>query len=200
MLGSITPLGERGRGSRWWLTVSAYVTGSTVAGAATGAAFGLVGALTVEALGLSMSSRLGILAVVTAVGLLLDLHVAGLALPTVHRQVDEDWRTRYRGWFWGLGFGLQLGTGVVTIVTTSTIYATWAAALLTGSPALGAAVGAVFGLARSLPVLSVARVRRTDQLFAAEGRMRRLARPAQRATLAAGSALAGLSAVGALRW
>ena len=36
MLGSITPLGERGRGSRWWVTVTAYVLGSTLAGVALG--------------------------------------------------------------------------------------------------------------------------------------------------------------------
>ena len=45
MLGSITPLGERGRGSRWWLTVSAYLLGSILAGLVTGAVFGWAGSL-----------------------------------------------------------------------------------------------------------------------------------------------------------
>ncbi len=40
MLGSITPLGERSRGSRWWLTVTAYVVGSALAGLVTGGLFG----------------------------------------------------------------------------------------------------------------------------------------------------------------
>ena len=35
------------------------------------------------------------------------------------RQVNEDWMARYRGWAYGAGFGLQLGLGVVTIVTTA---------------------------------------------------------------------------------
>ncbi len=99
-----------------------------------------------------------------SIGLALDLHVFGLALPTVHRQVDEAWRTSYRGWVWGLGFGLELGTGVVTIVTSSTIYATWFAAFLSGDVVAGALVGVTFGLARSLPVLTVSRVRRPEQL------------------------------------
>src|SRR5207247_2143647 len=59
MLGSITPLGERGRRQRWTATVAAFVTGSAVyltfvatflsgsaaGGAAVGAAFGLLRSL-----------------------------------------------------------------------------------------------------------------------------------------------------------
>lgn len=200
MLGSITPLGERGRGSRWWLTASAYVVGSVLGGVAMGAAAGLLGAATVGALDVSTSVRLVVLGLALLVGLALDLRIGGLKLPTIHRQVDEEWRTRYRGWVWGLGFGLQLGTGVVTIVTTSTVYVTWLAAALTGSVAGGAVVGLVFGLARALPVFSVAGVRRPDQLLRVDGVLTRLAGPARRATYMAGTALAAAALVGAVRW
>lgn len=200
MLGSITPLGERGRGSRWWLTVSAYVVGSVLGGLATGAAFGVLGAVTVGALEVSTSVRLVVLGLALLAGLALDLRIGGLKLPTIHRQVDEEWRTRYRGWVWGLGFGLQLGTGVVTIVTTSTVYVTWLAAALTGSVGGGAVVGLVFGLARALPVFSVAGVRRPDQLLRVDGVLTRLAGPARRATYMAGTALAAAALVGAVRW
>lgn len=198
MLGSITPLGERSRGSRWWLTVTAYVLGSSMAGLVTGGVLGLLGSLTVARL--PVEARLVILAAGVVVGLLLDLRVFGLALPTVRRQVDEAWRTSYRGWVWGLGFGLQLGTGVVTIVTSSTIYGTWLAAFLTGDIVTGAMVGLAFGLARSLPVLAVSRVRRPDQLLRVDGRLSRLAGPAQRATYAASGALAAFSVAGVARW
>ncbi len=50
MLASITPLGERGRGQRWWLTVTAHVVGSVLGGAAIGAAMGLIG-MAIEGLG-----------------------------------------------------------------------------------------------------------------------------------------------------
>lgn len=200
MLGSITPLGERGRGSRWWLTVSAYVVGSVLGGLATGAAFGVLGAVTVGALEVSTSVRLVVLGLALLAGLALDLRIGGLKLPTIHRQVDEEWRTRYRGWVWGLGFGLQLGTGVVTIVTTSTAYVTWLAAALTGSVGGGAVVGLVFGLARALPVFSVAGVRRPDQLLRVDGVLTRLAGPARRATYMAGTALAAAVLVGAVKW
>ena len=156
MLGSITPLGERGRNRRWGVTVTAYLAGSVIGGLLIDGALGALGRLVTKVTGWSGASRLGLLAAVVAIGLLLDLRVAGLRLPTVHRQVNEDWMVRYRGWVYGLGFGLQLGTGVVTVVTTSAVYATLAAALLSGSAAAGALIGGVFGLIRAAAVFTVA--------------------------------------------
>jgi hypothetical protein len=198
MLGSITPLGERSRGSRWWLTTTAYVVGSASAGLMTGALLGAAGSLVIRSVGTGV--RLGVLGLAVAIGLAFDLGIAGLRLPTVHRQVAEAWRTEFRGWAWGLGFGLQLGPGVVTIVTTSTIYATWLAAFLSGSAATGAVVGLAFGLARSLPILAVSRVRRPDQLLHVDGVLTGLAAPARRLAIGAGAALAALSLAGAARW
>ena len=118
-------------------------------------------------------------------GALVDLRLLGLRLPTLRRQVNEDWLTRYRGWVYGVSFGFQLGLGVVTIVTTSAVYLTFAAAFLTGSPVGGAWIGAAFGLARASSVLWAGRVRRTDQLVALDGRLRAWDRPARRAAVAA---------------
>ena len=36
--------------------------------------------------------------------------------------MNEEWLTSYRGWVYGAGFGAQLGTGVVTIVTSPIVY------------------------------------------------------------------------------
>ena len=121
MLGSITPLGERGRGSRWWVTVSAYLAGSLVGGAVAGGLLAALG-LALGASGWSTSVRLAAIAIALVFGLVLDLGVGGLRLPTIRRQVDEGWRGSYRGWVWGLTFGFQLALGVVTVVTTSTVY------------------------------------------------------------------------------
>jgi hypothetical protein len=195
MLGSITPLGERGRGSTWWVTVTAYVAGSVVGGAALGATLGGLGAAIAPTA--SAASRLALLGATVGIGLALDL---GGRLPSVHRQVDEAWRTRYRGWVWGLGFGVQLGLGVVTIVTTSTVYATWTAAVLSGGALAGAAIGATYGLARALPVFGVAGVHRSDQVLRVDATLRRLATPARRLTYATGAALATAALVGATRW
>ena len=156
MLTSITPLGERGRGNRWAVTMTAYVVGSLLGGATVGLVLGAAGSL------------LPTLPVLLLAGLVcLAAAVADLGpwrLPGGHRQVDEDWLTRYRGWVYGFGFGLQLGLGVVTIVTSAATYALLGLALLTGSPLAGLALGAVFGLSRALPALLLARAQTHDEI------------------------------------
>jgi len=195
MLGSITPLGERGRGSRWGITVSAYIIGSAAGGAALGWAFGWAG----SPLDLPADLRLAILGVAIAAAIAFDLHLGGLRLPSTRRQVDETWRASYRGWVWGLTFGAQLAVGVITVVTTAMVYVTWLAALLTGSAAAGALVGLAFGLARGLPIVSVARVRTSGQLLGVDRTLQRLAAPARRVSVAAGVSIAGLALLGAAR-
>jgi hypothetical protein len=178
------------------VTVSAYLVGSAAGGALAGgllAAFGMA----VGVGGWSMSARLAAIAVALLVGLALDLGVGGLRLPTIRRQVDEEWRGSYRGWVWGLAFGFQLALGVVTIVTTSTVYVTWLAAALGGSVAGGVAIGVAFGSARALPVFAVAGVRSPGQLLGVDATLRRLAGPARSATYAAAGALAGVAAAAA---
>jgi hypothetical protein len=195
MLGSITPLGERGRGSRWWLTVSAYITGSVIGGAVMGGLLGWLG----SAVELTASLRLLLLGFGALLAIAVDLRIGGLRLPTTHRQVEEAWRTRYRGWAWGLAFGFQLALGVVTVVTSATVYLTWLAALLAGSVRGGLIIGVAFGLARALPVLSVGRVRSPSQVLGVDRVLRRMAGPAHRLTIAAGGAVAALAVAGAIR-
>jgi hypothetical protein len=104
MLASINPLGERARKTRWGRTVTWYLAGSTAGGLTIGAIAGLLGA----ALRLASPSPtlLGVLAVgACLVGLVLDLGVLGVRRPTVHRQVNQGWLDRYRGWLYGGGFG-----------------------------------------------------------------------------------------------
>ena len=165
MLASIHPLGERARDRRWGVTVGAYLLGSTVAAALFGVALGGLGGL----LPLTAGVTAGLVIVAGALALAADL--GAFRLPTVHRQVDKDWLDRYRGWVVGLGFGFQLGLGVVTIVNTAAVYLTLVLALLSGSAAVGAVVGTTFGLVRALVILVVAPVRRPDQLRLALRRM-----------------------------
>lgn len=167
MLASIHPLGERARDRRWSVTVSAYLLGSALAAAALGALLGGLGGL----LPLGPGATAVAVIVLCGAALAFDLGLGGLTLPTVRRQVDKDWLDRYRGWVVGVGFGVQLGLGVVTIVTTAAVYLSLALAVLTRSVAAGAAVGATFGLVRALVILAVAPVRRPDQLRAALRRM-----------------------------
>jgi hypothetical protein len=158
MLASITPLGERGRRNRWSVTAGAYMVGVVAGGAALGAAAGLIGRALAVLAWPSPSQRLLITGILTATALALDLPVAGLRLPTIRRQVNEDWLATYRGWVYGFGFGIQLGVGLVTIVSTAAVYLAVAVAFLSGSVTGGLLIGAVFGLARALPLLATRRV------------------------------------------
>jgi len=173
MLSSISPLGERARAARWGLTVTAYVVGSLLGGTAIGAVAGAVGAALPRTWLTSPAAVWAVVALLL-VGLVLDLRSGSQGPPSWRRQVDEAWLARYRGWVYGLGFGFQLGLGVVTIVTSSTVYATLVLAALTGSVAAGALVGAVFGVARALPVLALRRVENRGELHRLFAQLERL--------------------------
>jgi hypothetical protein len=197
MLASITPLGERGRGNRWWLTALAYEAGSVAGGAAMGALAGTAGLLISRLLlapAAPERARVVAAAVVTTIALGAELgHRSGrLRLPTTHRQVDRRWLDRYRGWVYGAGFGLQLGTGVVTIVNSVAMYALVGLVLAIASPVWGCAVGAVFGLARALPLLAFGRARdfgAVQRAHRALERMARSSRSGATAVLAASAVL-----------
>jgi hypothetical protein len=197
MLASITPLGERGRGRRWGITVGAHLVGAVLSGGAIGALLGLVGAAPVRTM--SLEVRLGALAIAATAGVVLDARVGGLRLPTPVRQVNEEWMNRYRGWVYGLGFGIQLGSGVATIVTTSAVYVTFVTAALSGGPGAGAAIGATFGLVRGATLIAGIRVKRPEQLVRVDEILRRWNAPTLVAALAVQSAISAALAAGAMR-
>jgi sulfite exporter TauE/SafE len=199
MLGSITPLGERGRQGRWAITASFYLVGSLLAGTLLGGVSGLAGRL---AFAIWQPSQAAILAGITVLALVaatVDAGVRHVKLPTVHRQVDRTWLDRYRGWVYGFGFGFQLGLGVTTIVTTAAVYLLVGVALLSASPSSGAVVGAVFGLARAVPVLATRRVTTADRLSRMHTKTERWQRRAQGVTIAMEALVATLSVIAILR-
>lgn len=189
MLTSITPLGERGRASRWSVTVTAYLIGSVAGGAALGLLAGTAGGL----LPVSRPGALAVAAPVTALAATLALLVELGRLPappSLRRQVDEDWLHRYRGWVYGLGYGVQLGFGLATIVATASLYVVLLLAALTGSAGAGALVGAGFGAARALPVLLLHDVHTSGRLTAVARRVESRASTARRAVATAMGLLA----------
>ena len=191
MLASINPLGERGRNQRYRVTVTAYIVGSTLAGAALGGFLGLVGTPLA-----TPTVALVVVAAIAIAGTVLDARVFGLHVPGPKRQVNENWLVTYRGWVYGAGFGLQLGLAFLTIVTASATWVAFACALLAGNATAGAAIGATFGLARALPILTAARVSEPSALHAVVRRLDRLRpRVAVATTAAQGAAAAGLLAL-----
>jgi hypothetical protein len=119
-----------------------------------------------------------LVAALLVVGLVLDRRNQR-SVPSWRRQVDEQWLTRYRGWVYGVGFGTQLGFGLVTIITSTTTYAAVLLAALTGHVGAGLAVGATFGVVRALPSLLMARVVEREDLHRAFIRVERWANPAR---------------------
>jgi hypothetical protein len=198
MLGSITPLGERARNSRWAVPASFYAAGSLVAGALLGLGAGALGEAGRRALHVPPAGAMLLLAAAIAAGILLDVGLGGTRLPSIHRQVDEDWLHRYRPWVYGLAFGFQLGLGVVTIVAISATYVLFLAAFLTASPAQGAIIGGAFGMIRALPLLAVFNVRGPSQLGRVDAALRHWDRPARSAALWLQGAVGVAAVTGAL--
>ena len=105
--------------------MTAFVLAASVAGAGLGAVLGLLGSALLG--GVSPSARLVLLAIAFVVALAVDLRPG--PAPGPHRQVDERWLDRYRGWVYGVGYGAQLGFGLATVVSSAATYVALLAAL-----------------------------------------------------------------------
>ena len=184
MLASLTPLGERSRGFSWRVTASAYAVGAIGGAAAAGAALGAIGSLLPGGTGWRSVSLL----LVVAAALAIDASPLRRRLPVTRRQVNEDWMARYRGWVYGAGFGAQLGVGFTTLVACAAVYATFAAELLSPSPAIGALLGVAFGTVKALSLLPARVGRDRFSLLALHRRIARL-EPASAWTVVAGELL-----------
>jgi sulfite exporter TauE/SafE len=195
MLASITPLGERGRHSRWGITVTAYLLGATIAGAALGALAGELGALAVPG-SIDPGARLAVVGALALVAAGLDAR--GDRVPGPRRQVNEDWLLAFRGWVYGVGYGAQLGLGITTVVSSAALYVAMVAAVATGEASRGALVMGCFGVARGLTLLAAAGVRRPEQLIALHARLRQWRGPARTAGIATLAAIAAGAVVGVL--
>lgn len=185
MLASISPVGEAARGQRWSVTATAYLVASATGGALLGALAGVLGWVLFSLAGRPPTSVLvAVLAVLAAVAVLTDRGVLPVRLPSWHRQVDETWLTRYRGWVYGAGFGFQLGAGVFTRIPSAAFHLVLVAAAATGSVGSGAIVGVTFGTVRALPLLLAGRHRDPARLNAFHRRMDAAAPLADRVTSA----------------
>ena len=193
MLTSISPLGERARGNRWWLTVWWLALGAVLGGAAVGAALGALG----KALGGSVDDgvRLVLLAGACVVAAAWDM--SGRRLPG-RRQVNEDWLVAYRSWVYGAGFGLQLGAAVATVVNTALVPLFMLAALLAGQLTAGLVIGAAFGAARGASMALSSRVRTADDLRQLHRRLDLHADRARRLGAGVAAALGGAAAASLL--
>jgi sulfite exporter TauE/SafE len=184
MLASITPLGQRGRGASWTRTVTSYVVACAAGGAVMGTTLGALGSVLP---GVDTTVTVLVVAALAVLAAASDLRGRP---PSLHRQVDESWLTRYRDWVCGVGFGFQLGLGAVTIATSASLYLTWLLEVLAGSPAAGALIGLVFGVGRALPILTNRHVLDPESLRRSQRRWQRFLAVVRPATIAVETAAA----------
>jgi hypothetical protein len=169
------------------------VVGTIIGGAGLGATLGAAASPLVARLPEEPRTTTIALAVALAAGAAIDLNLAGFGVPTIHRQVAKEWLDEFRGWVYGLGFGLQLGVGFATIVTSATTYVAFAGAALSGSAVRGAAVGGIYGLGRGAVNLLAWNVRRPEQLHRLQAKLARSER-----LLATPTALSQVAAMAAV--
>lgn len=189
MLASITPLGERARHAKWPATAAVYVLGTVAGGAALAALAGLAGSVVLGSAALRL--RVALVGVALAVGLAVEL--ARGSVPGPRRQVNEQWLGRYRSWVYGLGFGVQLGAGVTTVVVTSAAYVVPVAAFASASWETGAAIGAVAGALRGATVLASGWITTPERLMRFHDRVRAWQRPVRAIVLLTQLAFAALA-------
>ncbi|MFM7068347.1 MAG: hypothetical protein ACKOYM_02700, partial [Actinomycetes bacterium] len=162
MLSTITPMAERSRGRRWSLTAGWFVLGASLGGATMGLGAAVL-AWGVGLLQLSTNTVLAVAAVAAIVTAAMDSGV-GTEMPHHRRQVDEAWLDQFRSWVYGLGFGWQIGTGLMTYIMTGGVYLTMVLAALTGRPVAALAVCTLFGLTRGLMILLGVRLTTPERL------------------------------------
>ncbi len=123
--------------------VVGHLAGGAVVGALLGALGGMLGlpGAPLALIGLSLACLAWALR---------ELGWLRLPMPSWPRQVNRFWMGRLPWNVVALGYGFQLGCGVMTRIKVATTYAVLACALLSGSVLWGAVILATFGLARAL--------------------------------------------------
>ena len=197
MLSSIHPFGERSRNNRFWLTASSHVLGSTIGGLVLGAAVGVLAWASALVWARESVARAVVLAVAAAAALAVEASGRERRLPTRTRQVNENWIQTYRGWVYGGGFGVELGFGVSTIITTALVHLMVLAMVLSGSFAASLLIGTTFGLVRGATVLTAWRVDSPERLRAFHRRLDGLRVRSRQGAIAALGITATLGTAGA---
>lgn len=177
MLGSITPLGERGKGVRWGWTVFEFSLAAVAGGALIGYILGALGrgASTVGLLP-ENGWRWALAVPLLVIGGIAEWSAIPLPLPTMHRQVNDNWLRHYRRWVYATGFGFQLGAAVLTVMNSVAVHCFLLLIFLVASPQAGIVGGGVYGLVRGLSLLLAHDVQTPAGLSRVERRLRRLER------------------------
>ena len=150
MVGSVLPLAHSTTRSRGRLIIALHAVGSTAGGLVVGCLMGLLGAWVLPEGGPWQSLCLAIAAAAYA---LADADVIRVPRPQLNRQVPNVWRWRFPPSMASLMYGIGLGVGVATHIPFASLYVVAASAVLSGDVLGGGAIMALYGFARSLPLV-----------------------------------------------
>lgn len=182
MLSTITPLSERGRGHRYAGTAAWFVAGAVGGGVTLGCGAALLAAGWAAVVP-SVAVTSGVITAVALVAAAGDAGLTSVRFPLFRRQVNERWLEQYRPWFYGAGFGWQVGVGLATYIMTACVFLTVAVAVLTGQPGAALLICTSFGVARGLTVLLTRRLHSPQALRSFHRRFGRLETPVRVGTI-----------------
>jgi hypothetical protein len=151
MVETLAPAGYAGRLRTSLAACATFGAGALAGGVLTFGGLALLGA----ALGAGGPAAAGAAAVVAMAAAAGEARGARI-VPQVRRQVPESWRRVLPVPLAAAGYGVLLGLGFTTFILSFAVWALAGASVALGDPALGAAIGAAFGLGRALPVVVLA--------------------------------------------
>lgn len=180
MVETIVPMVHGEKTRRWRAAAALHVAGSGAAGALLGLVAGSVGA-GLGRLGLPDGLAGATLLATASAGAARETWSPGSWLPGRRRQVPREWSEALSPAASSFLYGSGLGLGFATHVHSAAYWVVVVASATSGDPAQGAALGAVFGLARAGAVVGLTTrltgwdgvSHRQSQLNRAEGGMRR---------------------------
>lgn len=129
-----------------------FATGAVISAATVGAIYGALGVFLASEAPFLRIACIAILGAVAATYGAAELYGVTWWVPTRHWQVPKEY-VRYGMPFYAAAFGLILGVGFLTFVTSVGYYLLIGICLLVGDPFRAALLMGVFGLARTVPVL-----------------------------------------------
>jgi hypothetical protein len=151
MVETLAPQGYAGRMRTTVAACATFAVGALAGGAITFGGLALLG----EALGAGGPVALAVAAVVALAAAIGEARGTRI-VPQVRRQVPESWRRRMPVPLAAGLYGVLLGLGFTTFILTFAVWALAGVSIAIGDPALGLAVGLVFGAGRLLPVVVLA--------------------------------------------
>ncbi len=150
MVTTIVPAVSVGRREDWAATAALFVVGGTLGGIATGTVLGTVGAVLCQLFPVDTETASITMSISAFAYAFHELGFVRLPTLPIRRQVPRELRSRLPLKVVAIIYGLQLGAGVVTQISTAMLYVLCLAIVVTANPVIGGILMGCYGITRSL--------------------------------------------------